>query len=82
MRGRTNEVHPLPAAAAGRCARHWFDTAVSRCVDCNDELCAACAIDVPSVGTFCAQCALARGGVRARRRRGRPFEAALHRTAI
>lgn len=54
--------------APGRCGVHWFDRAVSRCVDCRAELCEHCVIEVASLGAFCSHCALIRGGVRSRRR--------------
>ena len=74
-RGVTTSFEPTfresvvqPAVAPGpRCAKHYFDSAVTVCRDCSLELCVACAVSVPKLGVFCRSCALVRAGVRTRR---------------
>lgn len=56
----------------GRCDKHMFDEAVVSCRDCGDRLCEECVVAVRTT-SYCIPCALARAGVRQRRRRGRVF---------
>lgn len=75
--GRGGEIDPRNAHPSnrqsatdvfGRCERHWFDPALATCDDCHSDMCVECVVAVQGVGTFCAECALDRSGVRSKRR--------------
>lgn len=63
--------HQPATQVFGRCDRHWFDPSLAVCDDCEARMCVSCVVAVHQEGTLCAECALTRAGVKARRNRGR-----------
>lgn len=49
--------------SSSSCDRHHDRHAEAHCQDCNKPLCGSCRVDVPGIGTFCAECAMRRGGL-------------------
>lgn len=64
---------PPEPASPGKCRKHWYQDAVSRCPDCGESFCSECLALPLRDGDVrrCVDCALVVAGVRHRPKRRR-----------